>query len=108
MHHKTKEKLTDIAPNIIKYLDLDPHEKEWLFPLLGDAQKTAIEVIETCSDRELSYKEIARLVNIHPNTAKQIIYALAEGGVSFSFDRQSAKYFPTGRPRVSIAIKNKI
>lgn len=96
---ETKERLIKKTASITRFLELEKDEQEWLYPLLGQSEKTAIDVIESCTNRELTYFEIAEIVEINNNTAKQIVYALAQGGLNVCYSQTKACYANTGRKR---------
>lgn len=83
MDKVTADRITEIAPSIQKFLDLAPEEQEWLFPLLGKAEKRAILILEEIQGHHLTYVEIAKLTNSHPNTVKMFLYALEDGGLAY-------------------------
>jgi hypothetical protein len=83
MDKATTERLTKLAPQIQQFLDLHPDEQAWLFPLLGRAQRRAIAILECVQGNYLSYKEIGEQTDTHPNTVKQTLYALSNGGINF-------------------------
>jgi hypothetical protein len=98
MDNCTAGRLTKLAPQIQKYMELDDSEKEWLIFIVGKAERRAIAILEAIENRFLTYKEIAEIVDCHPNTVKLILYALDNGGIPLQTDRSGRWLTPsTGR-----------
>jgi transcription initiation factor IIE alpha subunit len=57
---------------------------------LSKSTQTALSVLEAIADDFLTYEEIADVCNLHPNTVKQILYALSEGGIFIDMDSKEA------------------
>ena len=79
----TEDRLTKVALLLEKFLELHPDEQNWLYPLLGRAEKRAIAVLSEIQGHALTYEEVAKLTDSHPNTVKSILYALERGGAAF-------------------------
>lgn len=77
MNEQTRYKIEDNAISIARYLDLDPEEQNWLYPLLSKSVQSAISVAEAIGKTPKSYVEIADEVELNSNTVKQLIYALS-------------------------------
>lgn len=92
----TTDRLTHLAPNLAKFLDLHPDEQEWLLPLLGRAERRAILILEEISNYPLTFKEIGNLTNTHPSTVKQTLHALSNGGLDFKISSTGKWLSPLG------------
>jgi hypothetical protein len=100
MHQPTAEKITKLTSQILKYWQLHPEEQKWIYPLLSKPVQNAINILEACSDKPRGYKEISKICEIHPNTVKQYLYALSNGGLQFSVNSNDHWLAPkSGRPR---------
>ncbi|NDJ26178.1 hypothetical protein GS682_32330 [Nostoc sp. B(2019)] len=86
MDTATVNRLSKLAPKIQQFIALHPSEQAWLYPLLGRAEKRAIAILEAIQGNYLSYKEIGEQTDTHPNTVKQTLYALSNGGINFRVD----------------------
>ncbi|MHC5825758.1 MAG: hypothetical protein ACYT04_60400 [Nostoc sp.] len=96
MDKVTTDRLTELAPAIGQFLTLHPDEQVWLFPLLGRAERRAIAILEAIQGHYLSYEEIGNETNTHPNTVKQTLYALSNGGMNFYTDTTGKWMTPQG------------
>ena len=96
MDKVTADKLERIAPLLEKFLELHPDDQQLLFPLLGRAEKRAIEILECCQGGYVSYEEIAKASDTHINTVKQTLYALSRGGLSLSQNKSGKWMTPKG------------
>lgn len=83
MDKVTEGRIERLAKSLQQFIELHPDEQEWLFPILGRAEKRAIAILEEIQGHPLSYAEIAKLTDSHPNTVKGMLYALERGGVAF-------------------------
>ena len=83
MDKVTTDRLEKLAPLIQKFLELHPDEQEWLLPLLGKAERRAITILQEIDNCPLTYNEAGKLTSTHPNTVKQTLYALSNGGMNF-------------------------
>jgi hypothetical protein len=79
----TSDRIEKITPSLEKFLELHPDEQAWLYPLLGRAEKRAIAIIEEIQGHPLTFEEIGKLTDTHPNTVKMTLYALERGGLAF-------------------------
>jgi hypothetical protein len=92
----TVERLTRLAPQIKKFMDLHPDEQEWMILIVGRAEKRAIAVLEAIQGAYLTYQQIAEEVDCHPTTVKQILYALDAGGIPLKTDKTGRWSTPVG------------
>ena len=92
----TTDKLERVAPLIQKFIQLHPDEQEWLLPLLGKAERRAIAILQEIDNCPLTYKEAGKLTDTHPNTVKQTLYALSNGGLNFKVDSTGRWLTPNG------------
>ncbi len=99
MNQSTYNKIVALTPMIEQFRHLEKNEQAWLKPLMNKTVATAIRVLSMIEDKELSYEEISDELQIHINTAKQILAALEEGGASIKVSGRAA-YAETGRLRV--------
>jgi hypothetical protein len=96
MDQSTVDRLTKLAPQIGRFFDLHPSEQAWLYPLLGRAERRAIAILECIQGNYLSYKEIGEQTDTHPNTVKQTLYALSNGGINLKVDSSNKWMTPQG------------
>ena len=92
----TVDRLSKLAPLIQQFLDLHPDEQVWLYPLLGRAERRAIAILEAIQGNYLSYEEIGEQTDTHPNTVKQTLYALSNGGINFKVNSSNKWMTPQG------------
>jgi hypothetical protein len=92
----TVNRLTKLAPKIQQFIALHPSEQAWLYPLLGRAEKRAIAILECIQGSYLTYEEIGNQTDTHPNTVKQILYALSNGGINLKVDSSNKWMTPQG------------
>jgi hypothetical protein len=106
MEKITSGRLTLVAKSLQKFFLLHPEDQAWLFPLLGRAERRAILIMEALEGTYKSYEELGKDVGIHPSTAKQILYALSNGGVNFEVTKTGKWSVPvrTGRRKKLIKI----
>lgn len=62
MYETTEQKIKEEAKELQRFTELRPSEQEWLYLLLGKAEKRAVEILRCLSDCPLSYTEIAKLM----------------------------------------------
>lgn len=98
MNQATIEKLKLAAPGIERFRQLHPSEQEWIEPLLDQTVRTALNILDCISNRPLTFDEVAKEVQMHPQSISQILNALSVSGVSIHLSEKGA-YAPTGRPR---------
>ncbi|MBD2060731.1 hypothetical protein NDI37_21805 [Funiculus sociatus GB2-A5] len=96
MDKTTADRLTDLAPMLGKFLSLHPDEQEWLLPLLGRAERRTIRILDEISNHALTFEEIGRLTDTHPNTVKQTLQALSNGGLGFRVSSTGKWLTPVG------------
>lgn len=96
MDKAVEERLEKITPQIQRFLELHPDDQEWLYPLLGRAERRAIAVAEEIQGYPLTYEEIAKLTGSHPTTVKGILYALERGGLAFKTGSSGRWITPKG------------
>lgn len=82
----TTDRLEQLAPLLEKFIQLHPDEQKWLLPLLGRAERRAIAILQEIDSCPLTYEEVGKLTSTHPNTVKQTLYALSNGGMDFRVD----------------------
>ncbi|MDZ8139001.1 MAG: hypothetical protein RM049_27475 [Nostoc sp. DedQUE04] len=92
----TSNRLVKLAPKIQQFLELHPDEQAWLYPLLGRAERRAIAILEAIQGNYLSYEEIGEQTDTHPNTVKQTLYALSNGGINFRVNSSNKWMTPQG------------
>jgi hypothetical protein len=92
----TIDRIETLSPSIEKFLELHPDEQEWLYPMLGKAEKRCIDMLIALQGRYLTYIQVAVLVNCHPSTAKSTLYALQRGGIGISQDKTGKFSTPKG------------
>ncbi|UYD38966.1 hypothetical protein [Tolypothrix sp. PCC 7601] len=91
MNQDTADRLGELTPNLLKFLELHPDEQKWLYPLLGKAERRAIDILQTLQNRFLTYGEIASEVGIHANTVQSILYALTANGLT-TYNSKTRRY----------------
>lgn len=96
MDTATAARITELAANIEKFMSLHPDEQEWIYPMLGRAEKRAIAILSEIQERHLSYGEIAKLTNSHLNTVKMMLYALESGGLAYRSGKTNKWSTPKG------------
>jgi hypothetical protein len=96
MDKVTVDRLNNLAPKIQQFLELHPDEQAWLYPLLGRAERRAIAILEAIQGNYLSYEEIGEQTDTHPNTIKQTLYALSNGGINFRVNSSNKWMTPQG------------
>ena len=99
MNQDTYQKIVALTPMIVEFQNLETYERAWLEPLLTKTVKTAIAILDSLSEREKTYQEVADDLAINWQTAKQIINALSEGGANIQIKAKAAQA-ATGRLRV--------
>lgn len=100
MNKTTLTKLSNGAKVLEQFRHLADSEQEWLIEVLkvGKSALLALDILDAIASQPLTFEEIGRICECHPQTASQILNALVEGGMSLSLNDKSA-YAPTGRPR---------
>ena len=96
MDKATTDRLTEIAPQIKKFMDLHPDEQDWMILIVGRAEKRAIAILEAIQGRYLTYEQIAEEIGCHPSTVKQTLYALDAGGIPLKTDKTGRWSTPAG------------
>ncbi len=89
--------LTVKAKAIEQFMELEPSEKEWIFPLLNRGVQSSIEIIELIAEKPLTFEEIADEIDINPHTITQKLNALIDGGYSGLTLIASTAFSWTGR-----------
>ncbi|MBD6620151.1 hypothetical protein FNW02_31260 [Komarekiella sp. 'clone 1'] len=64
--------------------------------MIGRAERRAIAILECIQGIYLTYEEIGNQTDTHPNTVKQILYALSNGGINFQVDHSGKWMTPNG------------
>lgn len=98
MNTGTIKRLKLAAPSIEKFRHLESEEQAWVKPLLSKTTQTALLILDSIEQTSLTYEEIADACELHVNSVKQILSALAEGGCSIDMNDRMA-FARTGRPR---------
>jgi predicted transcriptional regulator len=98
--------LTAKAKAIEQFMELEPSEKEWIFPLLNRGVQSSIEIIELIAEKPFTFEEIANEMDMNPNTISQKLNALIDGGYSGLTLTESTAFAKTGRCR-KLARQNK-
>lgn len=100
MNVDTIERLRNTATLIEKFRNLESKEQEWLLELLsvGKSAVLTLNILDAIAHQPLTFKEIAKTCECHPQTVSQILNAVADGGIAIQMQKKTA-YAPTGRPR---------
>ena len=103
MDKNSTEAITALTDYIERFQSLRESEQTWLAELLthGKLVKTVLNVLDSIEYEAKTYQEIADECELHPNTVKQIIYALIYGGFDI-YEQKTGKYIcpvKGGRPR---------
>lgn len=98
MNQDTINKLKTLAPSIERFRNLHPDEQAWLEPCLHQTTRMALNILDATANNPLTYQEIADICELHPNSVKQILNALDDGGCAINLCETTA-FAPTGRPR---------
>ncbi|MEY3867524.1 MAG: hypothetical protein RLZZ338_1415 [Cyanobacteriota bacterium] len=102
MNDVSIQKLTELANDIFKFLNLDEDSQNVAFPLLSEGIKSSIRVLKLIENQELTYEEISEKAELHENTVRQKLLALVDGnypGLSLS---ETTAIATTGRPRTLV------
>lgn len=97
MNQDTADRLSKLSENLAKFLDLHPDEQDWLYPLLGRAEKRAILILESLQGGFKTYKQIAEEVGCHQDTVEQTLYAIDKAGkINLEQDKSGRWSTPKG------------
>lgn len=110
MDKNSTDRIADLADYIQRFRELDPDEQHWIAELMknGRLVRTTLNLLDAIADDCLAYEEIADTCELHPNTVKQIIYALSNGGLDI-YEQKTGKWIAPligGRPRKLRRIKD--
>ena len=98
MNVESLERIKELVPEIIKFMELTDSEQEWLLPILNPSIKTVVEILGLIKNEMLTYYEIASILGKNHQTISQIIHALYDAGMDIKLDDYKASYSWTGRP----------
>lgn len=104
MNKDTYEKIRASTAFLTKYYELDETDQAWIYTGLDKTFQSTIEMIDLITNRQLTYKEIAKTLGINFNTVTQKINALIEGGFPIEADTKKA-FYQVGRKRKSVSRK---
>lgn len=97
MNQDTADRLGELGENLNKFLELHPDDQDWIFPMLGRAEKRTILMLRAIQGRYLTYEEIADFAECHVSTVKTTFYGLQKAGfVNLDQDKTGRWTTPKG------------
>lgn len=98
MDTKSIQLLERLAPQLHTFFELADTEQDCLLPLIAKNIQSTIKILKLIEHKELTYFEIADIVELHHNTVRQKLLALKRGGFRVYLDENIA-ILETGRKR---------
>lgn len=86
MNKTSTNKIRSAIPFLIWFrCSLPEDSQEQVRPYLERPYQMALKILDCCdSDRPLTVTEVAQLTGVSPDTARQVLLALREGGMPFN------------------------